>query len=541
MIKVVDKSKNGVYSSNMELVDSFTDYSSKNLDFDKPVTIELLDDEENAKNPLGMTAYYSPEEMKIVVYVTGRHLKDILRSISHELIHHVQNCRGDLDHTDDTKLGYAQRDSHMRDMETEAYNSGNIMNFRDFEDIYKQGKHKMSKLKENRLKKLNGLLMGQEVLNEEVIAVALKFAGKANHQKAADKKCREKGFDGGRMISAFRAPSPEGSGQYKCMKCPEGSAPGKATPNSLNPMGCGFADGTEPSEEELTRGVRFALSAIGLDLDGTEPSAEEFGGMSLAGTGGRQLGQQFTPVPQSTRTASPAGKTSGKRRRRKRKCPKLPLRKGCTGELVKKIQKLLIYVGFGRQLGATGADGDYGSRTKKAVEAFQKDEGDLKVDGIAGKNTVEALKDVAKDIRSDVGLGRKKAVAKDASRKTATASPAGPDAPPAARPTRMTRVEAMRRAKEDIVPKLRRVRTRSYKRGLVRYLMIGLRELLDVQKMDPAKAYETLLSIFGRGGVKYITPTYSGDSASPREDRIKLSNAWKRGYENALNKTLEEL
>ena len=87
MIKVVDKSKNGIYSSNMELVDSFTDYSSKNLDFDKPVTIELLDDEENAKNPLGMTAYYSPEEMKIVVYVTGRHLKDILRSISHDLLH----------------------------------------------------------------------------------------------------------------------------------------------------------------------------------------------------------------------------------------------------------------------------------------------------------------------------------------------------------------------------------------------------------------------------------------------------------------------
>ena len=71
--------------------------------------------------------------------------------------------------------------------------------------------------------------------------------------------------------------------------------------------------------------------------------------------------------------------------------------------------------------------------------------------------------------------------------------------------------------------------------------MTGLKELLDVQKMDPAMAYKTLLNIFGRGGVKYITPTYSGDSASPREDRIELSNNWKRGYENALNKTLKEL
>ena len=39
MIKIKDKSKNKLYSSNMELIDKFTDYSSNNLDFDKPVTI----------------------------------------------------------------------------------------------------------------------------------------------------------------------------------------------------------------------------------------------------------------------------------------------------------------------------------------------------------------------------------------------------------------------------------------------------------------------------------------------------------------------
>ena len=357
MIKVVDKSKNGVYSSNMELVDSFTDYSSKNLDFDKPVTIELLDDEENAKNPLGMTAYYSPEEMKVVVYVTGRHLKDILRSISHELIHHVQNCRGDLDHTNDTKLGYAQRDSHMRDMETEAYNSGNIMNFRDFEDIYKQRKHKMGKLKENRLRKLNGLLMGQEVLNEEVIDVALKFAGKESHQKEADKKCREKGFDGGRMTSAFRAPSPEGSGAYKCMRCPEGSAPGKANANKLNPMGCGFADGTEPSEEELTRGIRFALGLTGLAGD----------------------------------KATATGKGPGNRRIKYRTCRKLPLRLGCKGDMVMALQSLLHNALKLKISKKKFIDSQYGPATKKAVEAFQR-KAKIGVDGVAGKNTFAALR-----------------------------------------------------------------------------------------------------------------------------------------------------
>ena len=180
MIKIIDKSKDGVYSSNMELVDNFLDYSSKNLDFDKPVEVELMDDEKNAKNPLGATAYYDADQMKIVIYVTGRHLKDILRSLSHELIHHVQNCRGDLDRVKDTQDGYAQRDSHMRDMEHEAYTKGNIMNFRDFEDTYKKGNKQMK----TSLKEL------KKIINEEVEAVvaeqgaATAFAGLLGKGKA---------------------------------------------------------------------------------------------------------------------------------------------------------------------------------------------------------------------------------------------------------------------------------------------------------------------------------------------------------------------
>ena len=499
MIKVVDKSKNGIYSSNMELVDSFTDYSSKNLDFDKPVTIELLDDEENAKNPLGMTAYYSPEEMKIVVYVTGRHLKDILRSISHELIHHVQNCRGDLDHTDDTKLGYAQRDSHMRDMETEAYNSGNIMNFRDFEDIYKQGKHKMSKLKENRLKKLNGLLMGQEVLNEEVIAVALKFAGKANHQKAADKKCREKGFDGGRMISAFRAPSPEGSGQYKCMKCPEGSAPGKATPNSLNPMGCGFADGTEPSEEELTRGVRFALSAIGLDLDDKAAA---------------------------TRTASPAGKAtgkgSGKRRIKYKTCRKLPLRLGCKGDMVMVLQSLLYNALKLKTSRKKFIDSHYGPATKSAVESFQR-KAKIAVDGVAGKDTFDALRKTQP----------KKAVAgldKRVDEPTATASPAGTDVPSAARPTerpKLSKLKALRKARR-VFGRMQPSRVKD--RTLRNLALAAIAILIDEKQMSPDAA----LREYGKLYIKYKNA--ENKTLGRRQLRSDLEDLTDLSYSDLLGK-----
>ena len=56
----------------------------------------LKKDEENASKTLGRTAYYDPNNLTVTLYTTGRHPKDILRSFAHELIHHVQNERGDL-------------------------------------------------------------------------------------------------------------------------------------------------------------------------------------------------------------------------------------------------------------------------------------------------------------------------------------------------------------------------------------------------------------------------------------------------------------
>ena len=55
---------------------------------------------------------------------------------AHELIHHVQNLRGDLEMGDASSATYAQDDEHMRDMEKEAYLKGNLL-FRDWEDFYK--------------------------------------------------------------------------------------------------------------------------------------------------------------------------------------------------------------------------------------------------------------------------------------------------------------------------------------------------------------------------------------------------------------------
>ena len=96
----------------------------------------LRKDKENGAMTLGRTAFYDPSELKIVLYITGRHPKDILRSFAHELIHHVQNERGDLQLGDSSDPQYAQKDDHLRKMEKEAYLEGNML-MRDFEDNFK--------------------------------------------------------------------------------------------------------------------------------------------------------------------------------------------------------------------------------------------------------------------------------------------------------------------------------------------------------------------------------------------------------------------
>lgn len=64
------------------------------------------------------------------------------------------------------------------------------------------------------------------------------------------------------------------------------------------------------------------------------------------------------------------------------------LKKGMKGEDVKELQKLLIKKGYA--LPKYGVDGSLGSETDRAIRRVQVDK-KLKVDGIAGKNTITAL------------------------------------------------------------------------------------------------------------------------------------------------------
>ena len=132
--------KTGGNISHLEqMVNSFLPYSQEQLGFDKPVKIVFQSDPSNADVLLGKTAHYDPQRFEVYLYTDKRHPKDIMRSLSHELVHHAQNCRGDFGNCEDTGPGYAQRNPHLRKMEREAYTKGNLI-FRDFEDLIKRGK-----------------------------------------------------------------------------------------------------------------------------------------------------------------------------------------------------------------------------------------------------------------------------------------------------------------------------------------------------------------------------------------------------------------
>jgi len=170
----------------LPLIRSLYNTSRGKLGFEPHAKIVIIKSGKNMQNPLGKTAHYSPGEHKIGLYTQGRHIKDILRSLSHELVHHNQNCRGDFNNGAATVQGYAQEDGHLREMEREAYECGNMI-FRDWEDKLKEkgGRplftsthyasaimEKGEKLMESQLKEshLRNIIRGviQEMFNEDL-------------------------------------------------------------------------------------------------------------------------------------------------------------------------------------------------------------------------------------------------------------------------------------------------------------------------------------------------------------------------------------
>ena len=90
----------------------------------------------NSMDIFDPTGYYDPAAKQVVLYINGRHPKDVLRSYAHELIHHDQNMRGLMPNNIGTTPMYAQQDPRLRQLEKDAFLRGNML-FRDFTDNYK--------------------------------------------------------------------------------------------------------------------------------------------------------------------------------------------------------------------------------------------------------------------------------------------------------------------------------------------------------------------------------------------------------------------
>lgn len=135
--------ENASYTNSINIKEKIAELTQhmldKGMNIEPLPTLELIDgDSENASNFLGKTAYYDPDAKHIVLYTEGRHPKDIVRSYSHEMIHHIQNLEGRLGNITTTNT---TEDDHLTKLEQEA-NLRGTMTFRGWTDSVKEGKKK---------------------------------------------------------------------------------------------------------------------------------------------------------------------------------------------------------------------------------------------------------------------------------------------------------------------------------------------------------------------------------------------------------------
>ena len=59
-----------------------------------PMPMIAFDDSPNKEDELFIkTGYYNPVDNSLVLFIDNRHIKDILRTFCHEMVHRIQNNR----------------------------------------------------------------------------------------------------------------------------------------------------------------------------------------------------------------------------------------------------------------------------------------------------------------------------------------------------------------------------------------------------------------------------------------------------------------
>ena len=126
-------------------IDKVNDYVHEvdGMKIDPLPSIQLVDSStvKNSRSDLLIsTGGYIPALNSIVLYIDNRHIKDILRSYCHELVHHNQN----LENNDYLRRVLGRPDdlvdnAQLEEIEGDAYLRGNLL-FRKFTEWFKRQK-----------------------------------------------------------------------------------------------------------------------------------------------------------------------------------------------------------------------------------------------------------------------------------------------------------------------------------------------------------------------------------------------------------------
>ena len=112
----------------------FEFFKAQNIQIEPLPKIEIVDGSEQ-KNDISdiliATGGYEPISQTIFLFIDNRHIKDVLRSFCHELVHHMQW----LDNPDYIRRVYRTEkilgNAELEEIESEAYLKGNVL-FRKF-------------------------------------------------------------------------------------------------------------------------------------------------------------------------------------------------------------------------------------------------------------------------------------------------------------------------------------------------------------------------------------------------------------------------
>lgn len=104
-----------------------------------PLPKITLDQTQNPEDELFIkTGYYDPENNELVLFIDNRHIKDILRTFCHEMVHRNQNLVDSYGFQDSASSLPLEQDSKLEELEGEAYLYGNLL-FRKFTEQYTHG------------------------------------------------------------------------------------------------------------------------------------------------------------------------------------------------------------------------------------------------------------------------------------------------------------------------------------------------------------------------------------------------------------------